>query len=153
MRAGLVADPKDYRFCGYGEAVAGRNAAIRGLGLALGMIGWNPGKALSGYRRLLYGKGAAPGNKAKDASLSREDIVRVLEKENGKLPLHVLFRCRVRYFTEGVALGSETYLREVYSRTRKGEPCDEKPFSPNPVKGMRDRNLAVLNSLRRAIYS
>ena len=31
VRAGLVADPKDYRFCGYGEAVAGNAAARAGL--------------------------------------------------------------------------------------------------------------------------
>lgn len=31
VRAGLVKDPKDYRWCGYGEAVAGRKAAREGL--------------------------------------------------------------------------------------------------------------------------
>ena len=153
VRAGLVDDPKDYRFCGYGEAIAGRNAAIRGLGLAVGMIGWNPGKTLSGYRQLLYGKGSVPGNKDNDVAFSREEAVRVLEKENGKLPLHMLLRCRVRYFTEGVALGSEAYLREVYSRSRSGDSGYGKPFSPNPMKGMRNRNLAVLHSLRRSVYS
>ena len=151
VRAGLVDDPKDYRFCGYGEAVAVGMPPSGAWGLAIGMIGWNPGKVLSGYRQLLYGKGSAPGNKEDGASFSREEAVRVLEKENGKLPLHVLLRCRVRYFTEGVALGSESYLREVYARSV--DPGEEKPFSPNPVKGVLDRNLAVLHSLRRTVYS
>ena len=31
VRAGMVDDPKDYRFCGYGEAVAGGKAARAGL--------------------------------------------------------------------------------------------------------------------------
>ncbi|MDR1010423.1 MAG: transposase, partial [Opitutaceae bacterium] len=31
VRAGLVDDPKDYRFCGYSEAVAGRKIAQSGL--------------------------------------------------------------------------------------------------------------------------
>src|SRR6056297_1339310 len=31
VRAGLVADPKDYRWCGYGAAVAGRKPAREGL--------------------------------------------------------------------------------------------------------------------------
>ena len=35
VRAGLVDDPKDYRWCGYGEAVAGDRAARRGLCAAL----------------------------------------------------------------------------------------------------------------------
>ena len=31
VRARLVADPKDYRFCGYGEAITGNAAARVGL--------------------------------------------------------------------------------------------------------------------------
>ncbi len=33
VRAGLVEDPKDYRWCGYAEAVAGNLKAQRGLGV------------------------------------------------------------------------------------------------------------------------
>jgi putative transposase len=32
VRAGMVRDPKDYRYCGYGEAVGGRGQARKGLG-------------------------------------------------------------------------------------------------------------------------
>ena len=31
VRAGLAKDPKDYRFCGYAEAVAGQTKAREGL--------------------------------------------------------------------------------------------------------------------------
>ena len=31
MSTGLVSDPKEYRFCGYGEAVAERALAANGL--------------------------------------------------------------------------------------------------------------------------
>lgn len=31
VRAGLLKDPKDYRWCGYAEAVAGRESARSGL--------------------------------------------------------------------------------------------------------------------------
>jgi len=35
VRAGMVEDPKDYRWCGYAEAVGGDRAARRGLAAAL----------------------------------------------------------------------------------------------------------------------
>ena len=35
VRAGIVTDPKDYRWSGYGEAVAGKEAARTGLRLVL----------------------------------------------------------------------------------------------------------------------
>lgn len=31
VRAGIVEDPKDYRFCGYAEAVAGKKLARKGI--------------------------------------------------------------------------------------------------------------------------
>jgi hypothetical protein len=49
VRAGLVKDPKDYRFSGYGEAMGGSKQARAGLGVALGEPGeW---KAVSGCDR------------------------------------------------------------------------------------------------------
>jgi putative transposase len=35
VRAGIVDDPKDYRWCGYGEAVAGDPVARRSLAATL----------------------------------------------------------------------------------------------------------------------
>ncbi|MCC5023584.1 MAG: hypothetical protein J6386_12735 [Candidatus Synoicihabitans palmerolidicus] len=40
VRAGWVEDPADYRFCGYGEAVAGRLVARRGLSRILVGRAW-----------------------------------------------------------------------------------------------------------------
>ena len=56
VRAGLVEDPKDYRYCGYSEAVAGNIKARGGLCRALAM---KTGKAaLSEYRKILFLMGA-----------------------------------------------------------------------------------------------
>ncbi|MEM0967454.1 MAG: transposase, partial [Verrucomicrobiota bacterium] len=100
VRAGLVKDPKDYRFCGYGEAVGGGTRAREGLSVL--------GGDLSGYRQTLYGSGSE--EKEGKAVLSREEALRVLEREKGKLPLTVVLRCRVRYFTDGRVLGSEAFV-------------------------------------------
>ena len=39
VRAGMVGDPADYTYSGYGEAVAGVKLARRGLAIALSGIG------------------------------------------------------------------------------------------------------------------
>ncbi|MBC2601660.1 transposase, partial [Puniceicoccus vermicola] len=102
VRAGLVEDPKDYRFCGYAEAIGGGRMARAGLSVV--------DKDLAGYRQTLYGAGA--GEKDEKKSISREEAVRVLEEEKGKLPLSVVLRCRVRYFTDGMVLGSPSFVEE-----------------------------------------
>ncbi|TVP82472.1 MAG: transposase, partial [Puniceicoccaceae bacterium] len=60
VRAGLVKDPKDYRFCGYGEAVVGNSAARAGVQRVMGVFApeGNAQAALAGYRTLLYQRGS-----------------------------------------------------------------------------------------------
>ena len=48
----------------------------------------------------LFGTGS--GAREGDRRIPREEAVRVIEKEWGKLPLAALLRCRVRYFTDGL---------------------------------------------------
>src|SRR5258708_33980375 len=56
VRAGLAEDPKDYRFCGYAEAVAGKTAAREGLQRILG--GKNGEETQWAYRHLVFTNGA-----------------------------------------------------------------------------------------------
>ncbi|TVP75539.1 MAG: hypothetical protein EA353_13665 [Puniceicoccaceae bacterium] len=52
VRAGLVKDPKDYRFCGYAEAVVGVEAALSGVQRVMRVFkeGDNAADYLAGYR-------------------------------------------------------------------------------------------------------
>lgn len=110
VRAGLVEDPKDYRFCGYAEAVAGNKNAISSIGfICLGLNAPSPQAGMQSYRELLFGKGAAPASES--GSISRAKAIKVLEKEQGALPTAVLLRCRIRYLTEGAILGSSDFIR------------------------------------------
>lgn len=121
VRAGLVKDPKDYRFCGYGEAMGGSKLARARLGVALGETGdWS---ALSGrYRQLLYVSGEASGVSADGRSVrpgfSMETVEAVVALK-GKLPLNEILRCRVRYFTDGAILGSRAFVEEAFLRHRE----------------------------------
>ena len=67
VRAGLVEDPKDYRWCGYGAAAAGDAAARVALAAVLAMaqrrpeVAQDPGAALATYRMWLFGQAAHAG--------------------------------------------------------------------------------------------
>lgn len=130
VRAGLVSDPKDYRFCGYAAAVAGNADSVEALRLVFfgdGEAGQpkDPEKsALQAYRQLLFGKGSSAVAGA--ANISRAEAVRVLEKQDGVLPLPTVLRCRIRFITEGAVLGSrefvESYLQEWKIRRERKYP-------------------------------
>ncbi|MGB0415815.1 MAG: transposase, partial [Coraliomargarita sp.] len=68
VRAGLVEDPKDYRFCGYAEAVAGEVEARKGLkriwadhaGAGASSRAPTMARVLKAHRMLIFGKGASP---------------------------------------------------------------------------------------------
>jgi REP element-mobilizing transposase RayT len=150
VRAGLVNDPKDYRFCGYAEAVAGHVPAGQGLlrvwcdrlELPLSIE-----RALQVHRLLLFGKGGAacgPGV----VSMDRAAAVQVLEREDGVLPRSMVLRCRVRYFTDGVILGSEEFVRGLAGSVPRGR----RPLQVNGLKGAAWGDLSVLRSLRRQVF-
>ena len=105
VRAGLVEDPKDYRFCGYAEAVAGEVAAKKGLIAIWADRGAKRiDSALRAHRSLIFGKRASePGL----PEMSRKQALKVLDAD-GHLPKAAMLRCRVRYFTDGAILGSES---------------------------------------------
>ncbi len=123
VRAGLVKDPKDYRWCGYAEALGGSRRAQRGLCKALSkpVDGWKSAGAAAAYRCLLH----AEGREAKDAQ--NENVVshgvtaesaRAVFAEKGKLSPAELVRLRVRYFSDGVVLGSKAFVEGIFEAQR-----------------------------------
>jgi len=125
VRAGLVRDPKDYRFCGYAEAVAGEAAAQCGLISFLRGANWF--EAQAGYRQILFGTGVDSPDRGR--AIRREEFRKVL-KEGGRLPLTVVLRCRVRYFTDGGILGSKAFVAR--HSVRRGKSPQE-PESRIPL--------------------
>ena len=125
IRAGLVAAPEDYRWCGYAEALGGSRAMRRGLCRAIGrpLGSWTKrgGRKSSGaeaYRCLLYEDGVEQLADAGGRTLVRRrglsaEAAREVIGAGGKLGHFDLVRCRVRWFTEGAALGSESFMRRV----------------------------------------
>jgi hypothetical protein len=190
VRAGLCEDPKDYRWSGYGEAVAGgalAREAVRWLaqldtqgpraggelvgargeaaGLAPGKAGgqevpgprdagrqvgsdrrkeasagyrtqpagcrrapWE-GEALRVWRCELFGIPADERGQAEERAkgeqalvwrrrISRQKALEVLAK-GGRLPAADYLRCRVRYFTDGAAIGTKDFVERVFAGCRE----------------------------------
>ena len=151
VRAGLVKDPKDYRWCGYAEALGGSRRSQRGLCKAQGkpVDGWKTANAAEAYRCLLH----AEGREVKDAQ--NENVVRpgvtaesarAVLAQGGKLSTAELIRLRVRYFTDGVVLGSKEFVENIFTTQRES-------FSPKRKQGSRritesDTSFYTLRQLR-----
>jgi REP element-mobilizing transposase RayT len=114
VRAGLVTDPADYRFCGYAEAMGGGSAARAGLGA---LISWKSGRwrdIQAEYRRLLYSTGEETSVRK---GFTREETAAV-ENQEGQLPAGEALRHRIRYLSEGVILGSRAFIDSWLDRNR-----------------------------------
>ncbi|WP_162024467.1 transposase [Lentimonas sp. CC6] len=174
VRAGLVEDPKDYRFCGYAEAVAnvehrtsnferegaseGRVADARAGLVAVwaDSIGAGSGKrkpyqlALQAHRMLLFGKGGSPWTH-QGRVIDRKQAVKVLEEEQGELSKAAMLRCRVRYFTDGAILGSAEFVRG-FAATWQMDRGRTHPPKVNQMQGGDWGGLVVIQGLRKRVF-
>ena len=148
VRAGLVSDPKDYRFCGYAEAVAGHQAARRGLASIAPAAAWHTVQA--NYRKVLFGTGSGARSQAR--VMPREQFAQVV-REKGQLPLATVLRHRVRYFSDGAVLGSRAFVQQHLAayRRRTGRRARTTPRAVPPLADWGD--LTTLRGLRRQPFS
>ena len=120
VRAGLVKDPGDYRWSGYGQAVGGVVEARRGLSRVYG-YGRNAWRQVAAdYRQLLYLEGVevrdAEG-KVERAGVSAEDAAREAANR-GREGVGKRLGRTVRYYSDGAAVGSREFLEAVFERNR-----------------------------------
>ncbi|MFP4157333.1 MAG: hypothetical protein ACLFU4_06915, partial [Opitutales bacterium] len=71
-------------------------------------------EAMASYRLILFGRGyETKGALNKDEGrISAERLEQIIQ-EKGKVPLQDLLRVRVRYFGDGLALGSRAFMAQV----------------------------------------
>ena len=159
VRAGLVEDPKDYRWCGYAEAVAGMKKAQQGLemiwatyadGSRREIAAANLKSAMAAHRSLIFGKGASPWT-CRGKLIDRETAEKVLNDQKGELPMSVVLRCRVRYFTDGAVLGSAEFVRSYAAQWQAGRGRRHTAVV-TPARGAPWGDIAVVNAMRRAVF-
>lgn len=111
VRAGLVSDPKDYKWTGYGSAIRGDKKAMTGLAHIYDRNAKHTAfqKIEKEYKTKLYVD--------KEEELTPEQIKEIIDNK-GDLPLSVYLRCRVRYFSQGAIIGSEEFVESVFDKNR-----------------------------------
>jgi putative transposase len=137
VRAGMVADPAEYRWSSYGEAVGGggrgngkkaREGLVRACmshqGAGFDAERWKDVSRI--YRRAM---GLALDRKSGRAVMEKNKVrprmntAEAMEaEENGTalpdLALATMLRCRIRYFTDGAVIGSKAFVNEAFTGAR-----------------------------------
>tara|TARA_R100000027_G_scaffold254_1_gene303 strand:- start:40287 stop:41246 length:960 start_codon:yes stop_codon:yes gene_type:complete len=139
VRAGIVDDPADYPFCGYGKAVAGNERALDGLS--------RMGDDLDQYEELL--RGPEIEDSSDELIMDHETLVELLANEEVQMPLHAVLRCHIRYFSDGFILGYPDFVDEQLRGDSAGRVRKRKP---HPMRGAPWRGLAVGTGLRKALF-
>ena len=132
IRAGLVQDPGNYRWSGYGQALGGRVDARRGLSAVYGYRR-NEWRHISrDYRQLLYLEGVelrdVEGNITR-AGIKETDFYAEFSRKGREGRAKRLAR-RVRYFSHGGAIGSREFLDSLFETNRE-------KFGPRRQSGAR----------------
>jgi putative transposase len=144
VRAGIVADPADYRWSSYGEAIGGgtrgngkkaRAGLVRALmahkGYHADAQHWESSVAKD-YRILLLEGGGEILNVSLNAAggsevrVVRKGIKKALVKaeleqidRTGDLALGKMLHCRIRHFTDGAVIGSRNFVNEAFANARE----------------------------------
>jgi REP element-mobilizing transposase RayT len=143
VRAGMVTDPAEYRWSSYGEAMGatGRSGAKAKAGLARAVIahkGWEAdarhwaGRVAREYRMLLLEEGE---EKTKEMINEQgERVEKVLKKgmKSRQVTAELdrlgagrdvawsrILRWKVRYFTDGAAVGSRAFVESLFEQCRE----------------------------------
>lgn len=143
VRAEMVEDPKNYRFCGYGAAMGGDLRCRNGILAVMGMTDWEAASAQ--YRIYLMERGHVEVA-TKKGKVTRELLLETL-KQGGQLPRSELLRLRVRYFTDGLVLGTEAFVEDVFQQFRShfGE---KRRSGSRALRGFSGSDLKVVRDLR-----
>lgn len=172
VRAGLVDDPGDYGWSGYGEAMRGGRRARRGVVRVIGQMAWPRATAAQARpwgveafpaaveRRALVMYRALLGGQARERRAADGTVIRrgVSEKVRGRLTTpderamraEILTR-RVRHFSRGVVLGSREFVDGWFSNHReicRGKSRTERQTGARPLGRPALRGLYAFRSPR-----
>jgi len=152
VRAGLVDDPKDYRWCGYAAAMGG-NRLMRSALIDVFGQKHDFSEAIKSYRLILFGKGCqSKGSTDSDKGrISAEKLAAVIQN-GGSVPAHELYRLRVRYFSDGLALGSKSFLDAVFREHRSAFGAKRSKAGTALPEGLWG-TLYSLRDLKKNVYS
>ena len=133
VRAGIVTDASAYRWCGFAAAIAGVDGARMGISR---VVGGQNGVWLAVCR--VYGRGLIQ-------KVAQGDFL-----EGGGDAGGVLSRCRVRYFVDGVVLGSAAFVEHMFA-VRRHLFCSSRKTAARKMRGGVWSGLCTVRDFRKRV--
>jgi putative transposase len=134
VRAGLCEDPKEYRYCGYAEAMSeGSEIALEGIRTLLGLPATASREEIErAYRQLLCLK-SAEVKEANPPVVDSAKAPEIVEQEKDEASPQEQLRCKIRCFSDGVILGSRSFVEFHWQRLKQriGNRCKSRPIALN----------------------
>lgn len=146
VRAEIVQEPSDYPWSGFGTAVKGNTRSRKGLCTLVGMATAHRNvsfktvvdaytSAIDGFIETLAPESATADRESSEAGDDKADVKEKIQKstrvpvfvpekveavirEGAKLSLFEMLRCKVRYFSYGLAIGPKSFVR-AFMGTKK----------------------------------
>ena len=159
VRAGMVNDPKDYRWSGYAEALAGRKRARLGIQAIVKAFrrgqDESPGKSLETYRMQMFAvgnvqsEGLAADGRPLRAGIDPEKVAETLQRK-GKLSVPEYIHCRVRYFCDGAIFGGREFVEDMF-RAHRDRFGPKRQSGARRMKGV-DADLFTVRDLQLDVF-
>ncbi len=158
MRAEMVKDPADYRWCSYGEAIGGgtkgngktaRAGLVRAFYCNLGSDNdvsvWK--NVERQYRRLMGM--TLRGRNGNLVTMNTAEMLGNVDNETilKDLKMAAILRGRIRYFTDGAVIGSKSFVDDAFANAR-GRFGSKRKTGARPMKGSASGVKGLLWSLR-----
>jgi len=124
VRAGIVADPKTYRFCGLGEAMGGVDAARKGIMTLVSGVEplddavrvkeqiheWSAASSIYWERVLMYDE----VRKNPHFAMLDRDMIPDKLRHRTKISDFERLQCKNRYFSDGQVFGSQAFVEAFF---------------------------------------
>ena len=96
--------------------------------------------------------GQTPDGHVKSRGGFTQGEIEAVLAAGGKLTLAQALRCRVRYFTDGVVLGSQGFVDEFFE-SRRGEFGEKRQSGGRRMKGAEWGEMRVLRDLKDRVVT
>ena len=150
IRAQMVKEPERYAYSSYGEAMGGGRIARRGIKYIFRQNSWKG--AVERYRIWIYGKGYfAKGTVDKDQGRLDADCVDAVLAREGKVELQEAIKCRVRYFIDGLAMGSREFVEGIFESNRSLFP-ETRTSGARKLKHIHGQQFVLRDLQKNIIY-
>lgn len=164
VRAGLVGDPTDYPWCGYAEASYGSEAAARGIQRVARVLSGEQNvpleSAVAEYGAWLLRSGSLHPSEIRSGHRppSGGSTLETRGPQPGTgprlaVPVQTYLRARVRYFCDGVVLGSRRFVDGIFCwKKESGWFGPRRRSGARRMRGLLGEELFVLRDLRKDVF-